>query len=143
MPTVKTRITPGMTLKVLRHVRKTATGCIEWTGPTNGVGYGVVALRGHRFYTHRLSYTEAFGPIPDGLVIDHLCKNTLCCNPAHLEAVTQQVNTQRGSTGQKTECKSGHAFSEENTYISLQGARSCRTCRRLVERRRRAEKKGS
>lgn len=113
-------------------------GCFVWEGNDNRVGYGIVSFRGKRWYTHRLAYTAAYGRIPDGLVIDHLCRNTLCFRPSHLEAVTQQVNTQRGSTGQKTRCRNGHEFTQANTYISRFGHRTCRACRAMRERSRRA-----
>lgn len=141
MPTTTTNYTPAMVMKVLRNITKVPSGCIEWTGTTNGVGYGVVTMRDMRFYTHRLSYMEAFGPIPDGLVIDHLCRNTLCLRPDHLEAVTQRENTLRGITAQKESCVRGHPFDDANTYITLAGHRACRTCRRLAEQRRRARLK--
>lgn len=121
-------------------VRDPETGCWIWAGATNGVGYGVFFLRGQRHYAHRFTYSQVAGPIPAGLVIDHLCRTTLCCNPEHLEAVTQAENVRRSPLiGAKTHCKAGHAFDDENTYITPAGARCCRACRRCrqVDRRRR------
>lgn len=112
-------------------------GCWVWEGSTNGVGYGQLYHQGKRQYVHRIAYRLLKGPIPEGLVIDHLCRNTLCWNPAHLEAVTHQVNTQRGVTGTKTHCRNGHAFDATNTYITPAGHRSCRACRAKRERARR------
>jgi hypothetical protein len=93
---------------------------------------------------HRVSYEMYKGPIPDGLQIDHLCRVTICVNPAHLEAVTGKVNCQRGLNGDlrprkpppvrvprqpKSHCSNGHAFTEENTGRDG-GTRYCRICKR-------------
>lgn len=113
--------------------------CWLWTGATNGVGYGVISYQGKRWYTHRLSYTVCRGPIPEGLVIDHLCGQTLCFSPEHLDPVTKRVNSVRALVEQRTHCKRGHEFTEANTYrITATGHRSCRTCRATRERARRA-----
>ena len=60
-------------------------------------GYGIVTICGKKYYTHRVAYEELVGPIPDGLVLDHLCRNRRCCNPEHLEPVTDGENTRRGN----------------------------------------------
>jgi hypothetical protein len=72
---------------------KPTDGCWEWTGNRTGDGYG--RLAGRQGLAHRLSYEYHLGPIPDGLEIDHLCRNRGCGNPAHMEAVTHRVNCQR------------------------------------------------
>lgn len=85
-------------------------------------------------YAHRLSYTLAYGSIPEGLVIDHLCRTPVCVRPDHLEAVTQQENMRRGP-GAKTHCKRGHEFNEVNTYVRKDtGARFCRPCKNIRRR---------
>ena len=126
--------------RVVRAIeRDPESGCWTWTRSTNGVGYGMFFLRGQRHYAHRFTYAQVAGPIPPGFVIDHLCRNTLCCNPEHLEAVTHLENVRRSPLiGAKTHCKAGHAFDDENTYITPAGARACRACRRArqVARRR-------
>lgn len=70
--------------------------CFVWQGSTNGCGYGIIWHEGRRKYVHRLTYELEHGPVPSGLMVDHLCRETLCCNPAHLEAVTNRENTLRG-----------------------------------------------
>jgi hypothetical protein len=74
----------------------TPDDCYIWRGSTNGRGYGIIWNNGRRRYVHRVTYELEHGPIPKGLMIDHLCRETLCCNPSHLEAVTNRENTLRG-----------------------------------------------
>jgi hypothetical protein len=85
--------------------------------------------------THRTMYEHAKGPIPAGLVIDHLCRQPRCCNPDHLEAVTQRENLLRGQTVNaaavaQTHCIHGHSFNEANTYRppGQPNKRMCRAC---------------
>lgn len=112
--------------------------CWVWEGATNGVGYGLISFRNQRWYVHRLAYSVWRGPIPAGLVIDHLCGTTWCWRPTHLEAVTTRTNIRRALTEQRTHCKHGHEFNEANTYINtVTGHRLCRTCRATRERARR------
>lgn len=90
---------------------------------------------------HRFAYELVIGPIPEGLVIDHLCSNTRCMNPRHLEAVTGLENVRR-QHARKTHCKRGHEFTPENTYEppSRPGQRLCRACRRVFQERRKAKR---
>ena len=117
------------------------TGCWEWTGSRHPQGYGQFSKgRGHEKrptkFAHRLAYLALIGDIPEGLELDHLCVNTPCVNPWHLEPVTRRTNLERGpySAGKpqaaKTHCPQGHEYSEENTY-RWGGMRHCRECGRV------------
>ena len=125
-------------------------GCWLWTGTVTGAGYGHVYVGGHRYeYVHRLAYQEAVGPIPEGLELDHLCRNHACLNPAHLEPVTHRENLRRGTGPDhcrhlaetkraRVACPRGHLWTEPNTYTRPDGRRMCRTCVGLWNARRRA-----
>jgi hypothetical protein len=122
--------------------------CWNWRGARNKKGYGRFGYQGRTAYPHRLMYIWTYGVIPDGLEIDHLCRNASCVNPAHLEAVTGQVNMLRAPTiakanADKTHCPAGHEYTVANTYISKRNQRYCRKCsaayQRELRRRRREE----
>lgn len=84
------------------HVVDEVSGCWIWQGNTNnGKGYFRVSHRGERIYVHRWYYERFVGPIPEGLQLDHLCRNRNCCNPEHLEPVTQAENLRRGIEARK------------------------------------------
>ena len=73
------------------------SGCWLWKGLVDRDGYGVFGLNRRSFRAHRVAYELLVGPIPDGLMIDHLCRVTSCINPDHLEPVTNKENQARGS----------------------------------------------
>jgi hypothetical protein len=115
--------------------------CWNWTGARQAGGYGRFAARkGHLVLAHRWSYEAAVGPIPPDMTIDHLCRNTSCVRPDHLEVVTREENALRGSrNAAKTHCDRGHEFTPENTYVPpSRDHRACRECRRLDYLKRRA-----
>lgn len=70
--------------------------CWVWVGRMNRNGYGRMYHAGAEMMSHRLCYEAAVGPIPDGQLLDHICRTRCCINPAHLEPVTHSVNTLRG-----------------------------------------------
>lgn len=107
-------------------------GCWEWQNALQA-GYGSHTVKGKEQRAHRVSYKLAYGEIPEGMVIDHLCRNKRCVNPKHLEAVTQHENILRGTSPQahyakRTHCNNGHPFSKDNTLIRENGSRRCKAC---------------
>jgi hypothetical protein len=116
--------------------------CWLWTGATsrttNGNLYGSMRVNGRQTRAPRLSYELFKEPIPTGLHIDHLCRVSLCVNPAHLEAVTQRENTLRGTSfaavlSRETHCRNGHEYSPDNTRI-VRKARQCIACLRASQK---------
>lgn len=89
--------------------------CWLWIASHNTQGYGIIGIvRDGKKTTvpvHRLVYEKLIGPIPDKLYLDHLCWNTGCCNPAHLEPVSVAENNLRGHLARKSEqCSQGHPY---------------------------------
>ena len=114
-------------------------GCWVWKGTVVDRGYGHFYADSKAVRAHRWSYQHFVGPIPEGLVLDHLCRNTLCVNPSHLEPVTSAENARRGKCGVlRTHCAQGHEMTEENTYLTTPAdgytRRACRECHRTWSR---------
>ncbi len=137
-------------------------GCIIWTGALTANGYGTIGASrtGKTLSTHRVAYELRIGPIPEGMHLDHLCHtrdaacpggrciHRRCINPYRLEAVTPQQNTLRSATAptavnaRKAHCTNGHPLDEANTFVALDGSRTCRACRRAADQRYRARAAG-
>ncbi len=134
---------------LMAKIRVDELGCWVWTGTKTAEGYGQMRVGGRRRdYTHRVSYQLHKGPIPEGLAIDHLCKNRACANPEHLEAVHPRINAMRGDAPgivayRTNRCKRNHEFTPENTITVGGRWRRCRTCENAWQRERRAKKKAA
>lgn len=149
MTDVPTNLIDRFWSKVQKH-----DGCWLWMGARSREtkdqkrtrqSYGHLKFRGKYWLAHRFAYELAVGPIPDGLTIDHLCRNPLCCRPSHLEAVPMKVNIFRGSSfaahnSAKATCVNGHPFDEKNTYRHGNRRRYCRACNADAVRRNRERK---
>lgn len=123
--------------------------CWEWTAGKTKAGYGKFRVGSQTDGTrrlaeaHRWAYEHSVGPIPEGLELDHLCRNRACVNPAHLEPVTRRVNCLRGEgavadNARKTHCPKGHAYVGDNVLPHGKDgtARKCRECRKAYDRQR-------
>lgn len=120
------------------------SGCWLWTGAVKARGYGAFWAWGRSREAHRVSYELFVGPIPMGLQMDHLCRNSSCTNPSHLEPVTLQENVRRSIAAgghvsvrrkKQRHCKRGHEFTPENTCRHHDGGRICRACKHINYRR--------
>ncbi len=113
------------------------------------MGYTKMSADGRLDLTHRVAYRAFRGEIPEGLVLDHLCRVRSCCRPDHLEPVTHRENLVRGETitareVAQTECLRGHPFSPENTYLRPdRHGRVCRRCRDEATARSRARRRAA
>lgn len=108
-------------------------GCLIWQGQLSVGGYGMFLVRKPtRMYAHRFAYELMIGRIPEGLELDHLCRNRACVNTLHLEPVTHAEN--RARTPRKRSCPRGHEYTPENirTWVKKDGviSRACRQCQR-------------
>lgn len=119
-------------------------GCWEWQGYRNRAGYGQITWSRQGILAHRHAYALTYGPIPDGMVIDHLCRNPPCIRPDHMEPVTIAENSLRGKPGiRPTHCPHGHPYVGDNVYYRFPERQRwpvCRVCARAQRRARRAAK---
>ncbi len=115
-------------------------GCWPWLGKANSGGYGLTTFKGRTYRAHRAMYEVVVGPIPEGLQLDHLCRNRACVRPSHLEPVTNWENTRRGvgPFAQKANgdtCPKGHNYDSLRPRRGKPPARRCSTCDRAARER--------
>ena len=131
---------PEPKANILRHMWpkiKIPDGCWEWSGSLTMEGYATnVSVNGtsgpdrERHLPHRLIFQWFKWDIPDGMTIDHLCKNRKCMNPDHMEAVTAGENVRRGL--KRAYCKRGHPQTPENRYVYKANGRTRERCRPCI-----------
>lgn len=108
------------------------------------MGYATLKVDGRRRRAHRLAYEWFVGPIPEGMVLDHLCRVRHCVNPAHLEPVSDVENRRRGKSAPlETHCNQGHELGSGDVYVDSRGKRVCRPCERVRGARKRAKRRAA
>ncbi len=128
---------PGRVLaRVFQHFSVNEdSGCWEWTMSLGSHGYGQIGWgskgsdRGATT-AHRVAWEASQGKIPEGMTVDHLCRNRKCINPAHLRLLTNLENARDNGMSRKTHCPAGHPYVGENLYVGKTGGRRCRQCAR-------------
>jgi hypothetical protein len=124
---------PDIKTRFLQKVAFAESGCWQWLGSMDRKGYARFGVNGRNTLAHRWIYEQETGAIPEGMVLDHLCRNRGCVNPLHLEPVTSRENTMRGETvaarnTNATHCPKGHPYTPENIYRRKDGGRQCKPC---------------
>lgn len=135
--------------------RSDPEGCWVWPSVSPS-GYGWAKWNGRSITAHRVAWVLEHGALlPEGLEVDHLCRNRACVNPAHLEGVSKKENILRGEApsaqnARKTHCLWGHPFDDANTYLRrwlnpktgrVKVMRECRNCKRIKIAARRAARR--
>lgn len=110
--------------------------CWLWTGALSGAGYGQLRSGGKTAYAHRYAYELLVGQVPEGLQLDHLCQNRACCNPAHLEPVTQEENIRRGSAPSAVVSRTGICARGHDKVSNRMPDGHCRLCKNETARAR-------
>ena len=111
--------------------------CWVWTGQTRR-GYGRFMIDGKAYAAHRVAWVIEHGGEPDSEVLDHTCGNPPCVNPAHLDDVTQSINSHRGVNGYGSRelCRAGlHDITDPANVKEGSSGRQCRACQNAAKRR--------
>lgn len=149
-------MTPALAARIESRIDRNSGDCWLWTGTINHKGYGAISVDGRTKAAHRVVYEMRVAAIPDGLVLDHLCRVRHCVNPAHLEPVTTSENNRRsavfnpackrigllaanrkglpgnhGPRARRTHCLRGHELVGSNVLLWSRGRRRCRECERV------------
>jgi hypothetical protein len=132
-------VVPAIERFARHYVPEPNSGCWLWTASLCRAGYGDFNTPGESL-AHRFAYKAFVGPIPEGLTVDHKCNVKICVNPEHLRLMTRGQNTSR-YYDEMTHCRKGHAYTEENTWVSKEGFRRCRTCDQRREKERAPRRK--
>lgn len=122
-------------------------GCWEWTR-ARWNGYGKTDVTGRTRRVYQVTWEAIIGPVPDGLELDHLCRNRACANPDHLEPVTHAENMGRAANLEREPaatagawgnplCPAGHVKDRRNS----QGWMVCSECMKTAKARHRARRK--
>lgn len=139
--------TPDKRRKFISNVKVVFGACWEWQGTKRTNGYGSFYAKNKQTQAHRVMYAWVVAPIPQDYVVHHICDNKGCVNPDHLAPMSHSIHTSihHGPlhNANKTHCKKGHPFSDENTIITLWEngtfrGRKCRVCTNARQRKRRA-----
>ena len=129
--------------RFMARVEIRENGCWYWLGAINKTGYGVSSIDGQKTLAHRAFWIFENGQVPEGMDLDHLCRNRACINPEHLEVVTRSVNLRRGFEARG--CRNGHKFNNEDFSIVHRSdgttERRCKVCHRANNKRVKARKR--
>lgn len=124
--------------RFLPHIQIIDNGCWNWTNGRDKEGYGFFCFNGKTMRAHRFIFQYYLNVENTSAVVDHICRNTSCVNPKHLEFVTVTENTLRGNNfsainSRKTNCIHGHPLNGDNLYVKPKGERQCRMCARISD----------
>jgi len=113
--------------------------CWVWDAALQTSGYGNFWMHNASHTAHKVAWVWEYGPVPEGMQLDHLCRERRCVNPDHLEPVTSRENSHRSPltlnsiNAAKTRCVRGHEYDG----VRSDGKRSCSSCQKVWERNRR------
>jgi hypothetical protein len=140
-------LTPSELCRLGGQIEESPNGCWTWKGYVGIGGYGRIFLHGAFWQVHRIVYELFVGPVPEGCVLHHRCRNKRCCNPAHLQPATQAENLafdgalclKHQPRRLKTWCRNGHELSDHNIrWRTVKGKRIrvCLACEAAAHARR-------